>query len=36
VPAPNCTLKVQGKIAEIKVLNKKRNEVLYAALGNIK
>ena len=36
VPAPNCTLKVQGKIAEMKVLNKKRNEVLYAALGNIK
>jgi len=25
VPAFNCMLKVQGKIAEIKVLNKRRN-----------
>ena len=35
VPAPNCVLKVQGEIVEIKVLNKRRNYILYAALGKI-
>ena len=36
VQASNCMLKVQGKIAKMKVLNKSRNQVLYTTLGKIK